>query len=39
MNEEVVIEALVTQGDEKVEAAKKIEFELWKSDQKPMRRF
>jgi hypothetical protein len=33
VNEEVVIEALVTQGDEKVEDAKKVEFELWKSDQ------
>jgi predicted transcriptional regulator YdeE len=27
------IEAHVTQGDEKVEDAKKVEFELWKSDQ------
>jgi hypothetical protein len=33
VNEEVVIEALVTQGDEKVEDAEKVEFELWKSDQ------
>jgi hypothetical protein len=33
VNEEVVIEALVTQGDEKVEDAKKVEFELWKSEQ------
>jgi hypothetical protein len=33
VNEEVVIEARVTQGDEKVEDAKKVEFEIWKSDQ------
>jgi hypothetical protein len=33
VDEEVVIEAHVTQGDEKVEDAKKVEFEIWKTDQ------
>ncbi|MFB3167677.1 FixH family protein [Neobacillus sp. 179-C4.2 HS] len=33
VNEEVVIEAHIKQGNEKVEDAQKVEFELWKSDQ------
>ncbi|MCM3669002.1 FixH family protein [Mesobacillus maritimus] len=31
VNEEVIIEALVTQGDEKVDDATTVEFEIWKS--------
>ncbi|MFB3161963.1 FixH family protein [Neobacillus sp. 179-J 1A1 HS] len=33
VNKEVFIEAHVTQGNEKVEDAKKVEFEIWKSDE------